>query len=214
MHARARAVVLAFLISTIIGCDKSRPGGANAAASTTGVAATASAPPTPASTTSASAAPSARASATAPVAASASASASAAAGGSCAPGARKDDDARYCITLPAKKLAVSYEGDKPAAGIREELEIAGDRVVITVERAPAGKTVAQLKEAALKRIGDGLVESGDLTKGYWTDLKDKAGQHIVEGVVVGKFQITCTHWVKDEKNLAAARAVCQSLSTF
>ena len=139
---------------------------------------------------------------------------SAASDSPCPEGARKDDDARYCITLPAKKLAVSYEGDKPAQGIREELEVAGDRLVITVNAAPPGKTVAQLKEDATKRIGASLVESGDLAGGYWTDLKDKDGQHVVEGVVVSKYVITCTHWVRDEKNLEAARAVCKSLKTF
>ncbi len=167
----------------------------------------------PASSAAASAPASASAQPTASAAAPA-ASASASAAGPCPEGARKDDDARYCITLPAKPLAVSYEGDKPAQGIREELEIAGDRVVITVGPAPAGKTVAQLKEDAIKRIGASLVDSGDLTGGYWTDLKDKDGQHIVEGVVVGKYIITCMHWVRDEKNLGAARAVCQSLKTF
>lgn len=207
MPARPRAVVFVFLLSSALGCDKSRPNEAAPAASARVASAAA---PTAAAPASTSAAPAASTSA----APSASAATSAAPNGPCAAGARKDDEARYCITLPAKKLAVSYEGDKPAAGIREELEIGGDRVVITVERAPSGKTVAQLKEAAVKRIGDGLVESGDLPKGYWTDLKDKAGKHIVEGVVVGKFQITCTHWVRDEKNLAAARAVCQSLATF
>ncbi len=109
---------------------------------------------------------------------------------------------------------MSYEGDKPAQGIREELEIAGDRLVITVGPAPAGATAAQMKEAAIKRIGPSLVESGDLTDGYWTDLKDKDGQHIVEATVVSKYVINCMHWVRDEKNLEAARTVCKSLKTY
>jgi hypothetical protein len=179
-------------------------------ATSTSAASKASSRPAATASASASASTLPTASASAPAA---SSSASAAAG-PCPEGARKDDDARYCITLPAKPLAVSYEGDKPAQGIREELEIAGDRLVITVGPAPAGQTALQLKEAALKRIGASLVESGDLPSGYWTDLKDKDGQHIVEGVVVGKFIITCTHWVRDEKSLAAARAICQSLKTF
>lgn len=211
MSACTRVTAAAFVLVSLTGCDKSRSTGASG-----GPPASASTAPPITATTSASTPPTAppSASAASSAAPSASAAASAAPSGPCAAGARKDDDARYCITLPAKKLAVSYEGDKPSAGIREELEIAGDRVVITVERAPAGKSVAQLKEAAIKRIGDLLVESGDLPKGYWTDLKEKSGQHIVQGVVVGKFEITCMHWVKDEKNLAAARAVCQSLTTF
>lgn len=147
-------------------------------------------------------------------AATASTASSSAAASPCPEGARKNDDARYCITLPAKKLAVSYEGDSPSQGIREELEIAGDRVVITVGPARAGQTVASLKEAALKRIGAALVESGDLTNGYWTDLKGKGGEHIIEGVVVSTYVITCTYWVADDKNVEAARMVCRSLRTF
>lgn len=167
-----------------------------------------------AASASAPAAPSAAASASAAAVASAAASSKPTGDGPCAAGARKNDDARYCITLPAKVLAVSYEGDKPSQGIREELEVAGDRLVISVAAAPSGKAVAQLKADALKRIGAELVESGDLTSGYWTDLKEKSGQHIVEGVVMSRYLVTCTHWVRDEKNLEAARAVCKSLTTF
>jgi hypothetical protein len=117
--------------------------------------------------------------------------------------------------LPAKKpLEVSYEGDKPSKGIREELSVSGDRLVITVNAAPKGKAVAQLKKEAAGRFGKSLVDSGDLTNGYWIDSKDAKGEHIVEGVVVGTYLVTCTHWVADEKNLPAALAVCRSLTTF
>ena len=57
-----------------------------------------------------------------PTAASGAPSASAAAASPCPDGARKDEKARYCITLPAKILAISYTGDKPEAGIEEEVE--------------------------------------------------------------------------------------------
>jgi hypothetical protein len=206
MHTSYRIVFTAMFL---LGCDKPKTTAASSTASPTLA-------PSPSSTATASASAASKpvvpASATA--SASAAPSASGAAASPCPEGARKDDDARYCILLPKKKLAVSYEGDKPSKGIREELEIAGDRVVITIDPAPAGKTVAQLKADALTRIGSELVESGDLSRGYWTDLKDKNGQHIVEGVVVSKYVISCMHWVRDEKNLPAARAVCQSLTTF
>ncbi|MEZ4221315.1 MAG: hypothetical protein R3B13_10360 [Polyangiaceae bacterium] len=172
------------------------------------VAAT-TAPTAPAPTLSASAAPSA-----VPVAASASAAASAAPASPCPEGARKDDKARYCITLPEKRLAVSYDGDDPDQGILEELEIAGDRVLISIEPVGPGETVASLKAAALKRIGPSLVESGDLPNGYWTDLKADDGKRIIAGVVVSKYLIQCTHWASDEKKVEAARAVCTSLRTF
>ncbi len=206
MQTSSRAVLAAVLL---IACDGASQ---NAASSSTAAAKSASTAAAPASANkTAATTASSTASAAAPTA---SASASAAATSDCPDGARKDDDARYCITLPEKKLAVSYEGDKPSQGIREELEIAGDRLVITVGPAPAGKTVAQLKEAADKAMGPSRVDGGDLPNGYWNDRKEKDGQHIVEGVVVSKFIITCTHWVRDEKNLEAARAVCKSLKTF
>ncbi len=184
-----------------------------ASAESPSVPAVSAAAPAPNPTTSA--APLAAASSTAsPPVASASAAPTSAVGSVCAEGARKDDDARYCITLPAKRLAVSYEGDSPGQGIIEELEIAGDRVVIKVGPARAGDTVASLKKAALERIGASLVESGDLSNGYWTDLKSKDGARIINSAVVSKYLITCTHWVADEKNVETARAVCKSLKTF
>ncbi len=144
---------------------------------------------------------------------SASASAAPAAASPCPEGARKNDDAHYCITLPEKRLAVSYEGDSPDQGIREELEIAGDRVVITVDPAK-GKTAASMKAAATKRLGSSLADSGDLTDGYWTDAKNEDGGHIIQGVVVSKYVITCTYWVSDEAKLETAGKVCKSLKTF
>lgn len=142
----------------------------------------------------------------------ASASTSAAASGPCPEGARQNDEARYCITLPPKPLAVSYEGDKPSGGIREELEIAGDRLVITVDPAPRGVNLPQLQADAAAQPEH--VDGGNLEHGYWNDRKDSAGQHIVESLVISRYVITCTHWVRDEKKLEAARAVCKSLKTF
>jgi hypothetical protein len=211
MHTSHRALFAALLL---VACDKPSPTPSATPASATATAA-ATSPKATATTSSASAAVSAAPPAVSAASASASASAGAATASRCAPGARQDDDARYCITLPAKKpLAISYEGDKPSKGIREELEVAGDRLVLTVDAAPKGKTVAQLKKEAAARFGESLVDSGDLTNGYWIDSKDAKGQHIVEGVVVGAYLVTCTHWVRDEQKLPAALAVCRSLTTF
>jgi len=86
--------------------------------------------------------------------------------------------------------------------------------VIAIGPAPKGKTVASMKEEALKRIGSSLVGGGDLPNGHWTDLVGKEGGHIIGGVVVSKYAIACTSWVSDEEKLQAARAVCTSLETF
>jgi hypothetical protein len=182
-----------------------------ASSSTAGAKPTSTASASAAATTAASARATATASTPSPAA---SASASAAAASECPEGARKNDEARYCINLPEKKLEVSYEGDKPSQGIREELEVSGERLVITVGPAPAGKTLEQLKEVGAKRMGAERVEGGDLAGGFWNTWKEKDGQHVVEAVVVSKYVITCTHWAREEKNLEAARAVCKSLKTF
>ncbi|HTJ82832.1 MAG TPA: hypothetical protein VL400_14020 [Polyangiaceae bacterium] len=205
MMTHGRALVAAIVLSA---CG-------DAATKDTASSSSAAAKPSSSAATSASAATPATASATAGSTGAVpapSAAASAAADADCPAGARKNEEARYCITLPEKKLAVSYEGDAPAQGIREELEIGGNRVVITVGAAPK-MTVAQLRDDTLKRIGANRVDGGDLPNGFWNDSKDGTG-HIVEAVVVSKYIITCTHWVREEKDLDGARALCKSLKTF
>ena len=208
MKSASRVLFAAFVL---IGC-KSTPEHSAAAESATAkvVAPPAASLPSEAPPPSAAAASAAPSSSAPPPAASAAKEAS-----PCPEGARKNDAARYCITLPPNPLAVSYEGDSPAQGIREELEIDGDRVVITIDPAKSGKSAAALKKEAVAELGASLVESGDLPNGYWTDAKNESGDgHIIQGVVVSKYEITCTYWVNKDEKIKDARAVCGSLRTF
>jgi hypothetical protein len=86
---------------------------------------------------------------------------------------------------------------------------------LTVNPLPAGVTLASLKKNALEsKENELVVESGDLPRGFWTDVKKNDNRHVVTGVVVGKYMISCLVSVRDEKALDSARAVCKSLKTF
>ena len=91
-----------------------------------------------------------------------------------------------------------------------------NHIVLTVNPLPAGLTLASLRKNALEsRENEVIVESGDLPRGFWRDVKSKKDDsHVVTGVVVGKYMISCTISARDEKRLDSARAVCKSLKTF
>ncbi len=198
------------LLLLACGCSKPAPGEALPTAAAPAASAEASAPAPPASAAAAPSTPAANASGTA----SAAATASAAPAPPCPEGARRDEDARYCIVFGAKPLAISYEGDSPAQGIEEKLEVNGIDVML-VQGPARGQTVASL-QASHKPDEPKLTSHSALPDGSFARYHDEQrGTHsALAKIISGKFLITCSASTQDAEKAEQAASICQSLRAY
>ncbi|MBX3183529.1 MAG: hypothetical protein KIT72_02800 [Polyangiaceae bacterium] len=181
---------------------------------------TAAAPPAsaeasaPAPPVSVAAAPSTPTAADASGPASAAATASAAPASPCPEGARRDEGTRYCIVFGAKPLAVSYDGDSPAQGIEEKLEVNG--IDVLLRQGPArGQTVASL-QASHKPDEPKLTSHSALPEGSFARYHDEQRKtySALAKIISGKFLITCSASTQDAEKADRAASICQSLRAY